>query len=280
MPGATALAATLAPSRPASLNGTPGNQQVSLTWGASSGATGYLVNETDLVSGQTVQLPTVVTTTSTSITGLLVGHWYRFSVTPVAGTVQGPSSDPIEVRTKGFAGSYANYYALGDSYSAGDGAPPYFGAKNCYRSTNSYPYLLGSGVPSPTLIACAGAVTANIDQTVQFSWLPGTQLGELQSYPHGNTLITLTIGGNDVGFSSELTNCITSFTSCKSRRDTISQKITNLEPRLVQIYQELRAAAPGADIIIIGYPCSSRTRPSHTATIPSSTLVWARVRCR
>ncbi|GHO61466.1 hypothetical protein KSC_003580 [Ktedonobacter sp. SOSP1-52] len=244
----------MTPGKPTSLNGTPGNQQVSLSWGAATNATGYLINETDLVSGQTTQLPTVVTGTSYSLIGLQVGRWYRFSITPVAETTQGLSSDPIEVRTKGFSGSYDNYYALGDSYTAGDGAPPYNGAKNCYRSTKSYPYLLASGAPTPILIACSGAVADNIDKTVQYSWLPGTQLGELQSYPRGKTLITLTIGGNDIGFSSELTNCITSFTSCKSRRDAISQRITNLEPRLVQVYKELRTAAPGADIIILGYP--------------------------
>ncbi|GHO42777.1 GDSL-type esterase/lipase family protein [Ktedonospora formicarum] len=250
----SALAAPLAPGKPTALNGQAGDQQVSLSWGSATDAAGYLVNETDLVSAQTQQLPTIITVTSTIITNLQAGHWYRFSITPLAGTLQGPASDPVEVRTKGYSGSYDNYYALGDSYSAGDGAPPYNGAKNCYRSTKGYPYLLSSGAPSPTLIACSGAVTGNIDSTVQYSWLPGTQLAQLQSGPRGKTLITLTIGGNDIGFSSELTNCITSFSSCKSHRASVSQKIINLEPRLVAVYQELRAAAPGADIIIVGYP--------------------------
>lgn len=249
-----ALAAAATPGQPTSINGTSGSQQVSLSWGQATGATGYLVNEKDLVTGQTVQLPTIVTTTSTIVTGLQVGRWYRFSITPVDDTTQGPASNPIEIRTKGFSGSYTNYYALGDSYSSGDGAPPYSGVSGCYRSTKAYPYLLSSGAPTPVLIACSGAVTANIDQTVQNSSLPGTQLGQLQSSPRGNTLITITIGGNDIGFSSELTKCITSFTSCKSDQSAISQKITALQTRLVQVYQELRTAAPGADIVIVGYP--------------------------
>lgn len=249
-----ALADTAAPGQPTSINGTPGNQQVSLSWGAATNATGYLVNETDLVTGQTEQLPAIVTATSTTLTGLKVGHWYRFSITAVNETAQGPSSSPIEIRTTGFSGSYDNYYALGDSYSSGDGAPPYSGAKGCYRSTNVYSFLLGNGAPTPTLIACAGAVTANIDQTVQSSSVPGTQLAQLLGSPRGNTLITITIGGNDIGFSSELTKCITSFTSCKSDQTAISQKISALQTRLVQVYGELRSAAPGADIIIVGYP--------------------------
>jgi lysophospholipase L1-like esterase len=250
----TALAATATPGQPTSISGTTGSQQVSLSWGAASGATGYLVNETDLVTGQTTQLSTLINSTSTTLTGLKVGHWYRFTITGVAAGVQGPASSPIEIRTTGFSGSYDNYYALGDSYSSGDGAPPYFGASGCYRSTNVYSYRLGNGAPTPDLIACSGAVTADIDQVTQSSSVPGTQLSQLLSGPRGNTLITLTIGGNDIGFSSELTKCITSFTSCKSDQSSIAAKITALEPRLAQIYGELRSAAPGADIIIVGYP--------------------------
>ncbi len=249
-----AFAAAATPGQPGTPNGTSGKQQAGLSWGQSSGATWYLVNETDLATGKTVQLSTLITTTSTTVTGLAIGHWYRFSITPVNGTTQGPASSPIEIRTQGFSGSYTNYYALGDSYSSGDGAPPYSGVSGCYRSTKGYPYLLSSGTPTPVLIACSGAVTADIDQTIQNSSLSATQLGQLQSSPRGNTLITITIGGNDVGFSSELTKCITSFTSCKSDQSTISQKITALQTRLAQVYQELRTAAPGADIIIVGYP--------------------------
>lgn len=250
----TAFADTITPGQPSNLNGTSGSQQVSLTWSAATSATGYLVNQEDLATGQTVQLSTVVTTTSTTITGLNVGRWYRFTITPVNGTVQGPTSSPVEIRTKGFSGSYDNYYTMGDSYSSGDGAPPYNGVSGCYRSTNAYAYLLGNGAPTPTMIACAGAVTANVDQTVQSSSLTTTQLGQLLSSPRGNTLITITIGGNDIGFSSELTRCITSFTSCKSDESTISAKISALQSRLAQLYGELRSAAPGADIIIVGYP--------------------------
>ena len=154
----TAFAEEATPGQPTSISGTPGAQQVSLSWGAASGATGYLVNETDLATGQTVQLSPVVTTTSITLTGLKVGHWYRFSITATDGTSQGSASSPIEIRTTGFSGSYDNYYALGDSYSSGDGAPPYSGVSGCYRSTKVYSYLLGNGAPTPTLIACAGAV--------------------------------------------------------------------------------------------------------------------------
>lgn len=236
------------------ISGTPGNQQASLTWTADPNATSYTVEQTDLVTGQVQQLPDVITTTSFTASSLATGHWYRFRVIPVNGTTQGTPSAPIDIRTTGFRGSYDFYYVLGDSYSSGEGSPPYSGATGCYRSTHSYAYLLGTGIPTPTMIACSGAVTNDIDKTVQNSGLPGTQLQQLKSSPLNNALITLTIGGNDVGFANELENCIVSFSSCTSRQASISQKITALEPRLVQVYQEIRQAAPGADIIVLGYP--------------------------
>ncbi|HLI71235.1 MAG TPA: GDSL-type esterase/lipase family protein [Ktedonobacteraceae bacterium] len=244
---AHARAAVATPGKPSSISATPGNQQVALSWGAASGATGYLINETDLVTGTTTQLSTTVTTTSFTVTGLLVGHWYRFSVVPVDDTGQGPSSDPIEVRTTGFSGSYQHYYALGDSYSAGEGAPPYTGPTGCYQSTNGYPYLLGSGVPAPVLLACSGARTTDIDGT-------SGQLSKVPKNPQGNTLITITIGGNDMGFSDEVEKCILSFSSCTHDDSTLTQQIEAFQPRLLQLYQEIRAVAPGADIIIVGYP--------------------------
>lgn len=248
------LADGIAPSQPSSIDGSSGNQQVSLTWGAASNATGYVIEQTDLVTGQVQQLPNMVTSTSATIGSLGVGHWYRFRVIPINGTTQGTASAPIEIRTTGFQGAYNHYYVLGDSYSAGEGAPPYSGTKGCYRSTNSYAYQIGNGVPTPVMFACSGAVTNDIDTTVQFPVLPGTQLQQLKNSPLTNSLITLTIGGNDVNFAKDLESCIFSVHSCTTQQATISQTITALEPRLIQVFQEIRQVAPGADIIVLGYP--------------------------
>jgi lysophospholipase L1-like esterase len=249
------MAAGAVPSKIASIAGASGNQQVSLNWGASTNATGYIIELTDLATGQAQQLPQEVATTSSIIGSLIMGHWYRFRVIPVNGAIQGIPSDPVEIRTTGFQGFYDHYYVLGDSYSSGEGAPPYTGVKGCYRSTNSYAYQLGMGIPTPVMLACSGAITDNIDKTMQHPGLPGTQLQQLQTSPQqGNTLITITIGGNDAGFAKELENCIFSFKTCTTRQAAISQRITALEPRLVQVYQEIRQAAPEGDIVALGYP--------------------------
>jgi lysophospholipase L1-like esterase len=249
-----ALADGIVPSQPPSIDGSSGNQQVSLTWGAANNATGYFIEQTNLVTGQVQQLPNMVTGTSFTVGSLGIGHWYRFRVIPLNGTIQGTASAPIEIRTTGFQGAYAHYYVLGDSYSAGEGAPPYSGPTGCYQSIHSYAYQIGNGAPMPAMFACSGAITDNIDTTVQHPGLPGTQLQQLKNNPQGNSLITLTIGGNDINFAQELELCIFSVHTCTTQQATISQTITALKPRLVQVYQEVRQVAPGADIIVLGYP--------------------------
>ncbi|HEY7417764.1 MAG TPA: GDSL-type esterase/lipase family protein [Ktedonobacteraceae bacterium] len=249
-----AYAAEMTPSQPAALNATPGDQQATLSWSASTGATSYVIEETNLSNGQVQRLPDIVTGTSFTATALAKGQWYSFRVIPVDGTVEGTPSNPIQVRTAGYLGTYDHYYVLGDSYSAGEGTDQYTGLAGCYRSLLAYGYLLGNGVPTPTMIACSGATTGSIDQTAQ-SGTPGTQIQQLKNLPQtGHNLITLTIGGNDIGFSSVLESCILSFTSCTSMQSSVSQKITALEPRLVQVYQEIAQASPGADILVLGYP--------------------------
>lgn len=254
-----AIAAGTMPSQPTTIDGAAGNQQVLLSWGASENATGYLIERVDLATGQAIQLPTLVTGTSSTVGALAAGHWYRFRIIPVNGTLQGTPSTSIEIRTIGFQGSYAHYYVLGDSYSSGEGAPPYSGVKGCYRSVNSYGNRLGSGAPAPVIIACSGAVTDDIDKITQNAGLSGTQLQQLQHNPLANSLITLTIGGNDANFAQELENCIFGLHACTSRRAAISQRIAALEPRLAQVYREIRSAAPGADIVVLGYPLLAAT---------------------
>lgn len=243
------------PGQPGLLQATINTQQLQFTWSSATNATGYWLEQTDILTGAVQELAPRITTTSfaVALNTLETGHWYRFRIIPTNGEERGPASPLVEVRTPGQP-TYDHYFALGDSYSAGDGTPPYTGAKNCYRSEKSYPYLLGTAIPAPILIACTSAVTRNIDQAVQYEHLPGTQLGEMQSYQPGNSLVTITIGGNDADFADELTSCIFSFRACTRNEGTITQRITELTPRLVEIYRKLRQAAPAADIMVAGYP--------------------------
>jgi lysophospholipase L1-like esterase len=239
----------ITPARPAGFIATPGDQSAQLNWKAASDATTYEIQTTDLAT-DVVSISPPQTTNTFTAESLAVGHWYRFRVIPLNGSTAGPASSYIDVRTKGFSGTYASYFALGDSYSSGEGIPPYTDVP-CARSNSSFAYQIGNGVPSPVMIACAGASTDDIDKTAQGPG--GTQLWELQSGTNRtNTLNTISVGGNDIGFTSEIKKCI--LADCTPDQSALRQKIAALTTRLVQVYEEIHTAAPDADIFVIGYP--------------------------
>ncbi len=120
------------------------------------------------------------------------------------------SSIDFAVGEFGIANS-VNYAALGDSYSSGEGAPPFFAGTDgpsdyCHRSVNAYSQVLGSdyGV-TPKFYACSGATTANVLSVSR--WGEPPQITE-PGVDNTANLVTMTIGGNDAGFSDVLTSCI------------------------------------------------------------------------
>src|SRR4051794_2361731 len=88
------------------------------------------------------------------------------------------------------AATAVDYVALGDSYSSGTGAPPYTSSMLCLRSPRGYPQLWVAGhtVSSFRYVACSGATT-------------GSMSGQLRALGAGTDLVTVTVGGNDVGFA-------------------------------------------------------------------------------
>ncbi|CAG7598619.1 SGNH/GDSL hydrolase family protein [Actinacidiphila bryophytorum] len=139
------------------------------------------------------------------------------------------------------------YVALGDSYSAGNGAGNYISSSgDCHRSNSAYP-ALWAGAHSPssfTFAACSGAVTSDVT---------GSQLGGLNS---STGLVTLTIGGNDAGFSDVMTTCVTgSDSTCVNRVNQAETFVRNTLPgRLDTVYNAIRAKAPNARVVVLGYP--------------------------
>jgi len=140
-----------------------------------------------------------------------------------------------------------SYVALGDSYSAGNGAGNYISSSgDCHRSNSAYP-ALWAGAHSPssfTFAACSGAVTTDVTNS---------QLGSLSS---STGLVTITIGGNDAGFSDVMTTCVTGTEStCVSRVNTAETYMRNTLPaRLDAVYNAIRAKAPAARVVVMGYP--------------------------
>ena len=97
----------------------------------------------------------------------------------------------------GFAGSgpaatSTSYVALGDSYSSGVGTGSYTLSSTCKRGVYAYPYLYTQrhAGTSLTFVACSGAKTSDVLAT------------QVQSVTKSTTLVTMTIGGNDIGFAN------------------------------------------------------------------------------
>ncbi len=140
-----------------------------------------------------------------------------------------------------------NYVALGDSYSSGLGAGDYISSSgSCDRSTRAYPELwAGANAPASFVsVACSGATTADV---------LSSQLSALSA---STTLVSITIGGNDAGFSGIMETCVLSSTSsCVNAVSNAEAFVASQLPaRLNTTLQAIRTDAPNAEIVVLGYP--------------------------
>jgi lysophospholipase L1-like esterase len=138
------------------------------------------------------------------------------------------------------------YVALGDSYSSGTGTRTYYDS-NCQKSVYAYPYLLHNAHPTWTFVhaACSGATTSSLLSS------------QVSSVTSDTNWVTYTIGGNDAGFSSVLTECAQpSWSSdCNGAIDNAQSIIQNQLPgRLDQVNNAIKSRAPSAKVIALDYP--------------------------
>lgn len=146
------------------------------------------------------------------------------------------------------------YVALGDSYSAGNGANSTNLDSSCNRNTYAYPYLLSQQKGyALTFVACSGAVTGDVIN------------GQVNSVTSDTKVVTITIGGNDIGFTSLILACTT--LGCSSQISASQNKINNeLPAKLNSTYAAIKAKAPSAQVVVLGYanPFANRTCLSAT----------------
>ncbi|MGW2560243.1 SGNH/GDSL hydrolase family protein [Streptomyces sp. NPDC001514] len=140
-----------------------------------------------------------------------------------------------------------DYVALGDSYSSGLGAGSYISSSgNCKRTNRAYP-ALWAAANSPSsfaFTACSGARTSDVT---------ANQLGPVTS---ATDLVSITIGGNDAGFSDVMTTCVLqSESTCIARVEEAKRYVdTTLPGRLDSVYSAIRSRASAAHVVVLGYP--------------------------
>lgn len=157
------------------------------------------------------------------------------------------------------ADTTVNYVALGDSYASGPGIPNQVDA-TCARSDENYPSLLAAANSwQVTDVSCSGATTTALAGT------QGSQAPQLDALGADTDVVTLTIGGNDLGFSSNLATCAglaakdptgnpcqTFFTS--DGTDRLAQRVDDIAPKIAAALDAVRQRAPYAKVLVVGYP--------------------------
>lgn len=146
-----------------------------------------------------------------------------------------------------FARGADKYVALGDSYSAGNGANSTNLDKDCNRNTFAYPYLAAQQRPNTELhfVACSGAKTDDVIKD------------QVKALDASTKLVSITIGGNDIGFSNLMLNCTLEWSpNCKSAVEESRNKIHNELPgKLDNAYKAIKSGAPNAtQVAVLGYP--------------------------
>lgn len=156
------------------------------------------------------------------------------------------------------------YVALGDSYTAGPLIPNQVDL-NCLRSDHNYPTLARASIHSSSFVdvSCSGATTNDILN-------PGSgELGitvpaQISAVTSGTALVSVGIGGNDIGFSDIVETCAEDSLSspfgspCKNRYtaggvDQLAARVNATAPKVAAVLSAVHAAAPGARVLVVGY---------------------------
>ena len=154
------------------------------------------------------------------------------------------------------------YVALGSSFAAGPAIPEAVPGQSCGRSTANYAHLVAAQLGLDlTEASCIGATIDNVTTTVQEMNPP-----QLEAVTSDTSIITITIGGNDVSYSASLTTCGLdgmNGTSCLEASGggasdvdsfAIDSRLEQEESKLVATLGQLKQAAPAARIYLVGYP--------------------------
>ena len=173
------------------------------------------------------------------------------TVALVAGGVSAPAlAHSGDIRSESSSGSSAReYVALGDSFTSGQGAPPYVAdGTDCLRSKRaSYPIFTDLISPYRLVAnrACSGATVSNV-------------VVQLTGVSASTKLVTLTVGGIDAGSNAVLAACAGSPTApdldCAMELGQTTSRLTALAAQLPGLYAMMATALPNARIAVLGYP--------------------------
>jgi len=157
--------------------------------------------------------------------------------------------------------SAANWAGLGDSYAAGPLIPnQQLNPLGCLRSDRNFAHLAAAALGrSLADVSCSGAKTD--DMTAPQNVTPGPNPPQFNALTTDTQIVTLQIGGNDIGFTSILQNCATANPfahPCRDRyvvngHDTLADKIAATAPKVAAVLQGIHTRSPGARVFVVNY---------------------------
>jgi len=194
------------------------------------------------------------------------------AATPTATATSRPASPPTPT-SRAANVPRGPYVALGDSYTAGLGVPQQTGTTaGCGQSTGSYPYLVARSLRLKlTDVSCSSATIANMTAVQPTS--DGTNPAQLSALSSGTALVTIGIGGNDIGIIDIVTKCAeldlvpalipgrssAGLTPCEDYytsggTDQIQQRIRAVTGNLADALKQISERSPHARVYVVGYP--------------------------
>jgi lysophospholipase L1-like esterase len=160
----------------------------------------------------------------------------------------------------GTAEAAPRYTALGDSYAAGPLIPNPLTPLGCLKSSNNYGRIAQRTLAFAEYrdATCSGARTDHMTATQNVS--PGPNPPQFNSLSADTELVTLSIGGNDIGFSDLAQDCVSVLpfgSPCRDRYtrggDQISARIAATAPKVAAALQGIHTRAPLAKVLVVNY---------------------------
>jgi hypothetical protein len=155
----------------------------------------------------------------------------------------------------------ARWVGLGDSFAAGPLIPNQsLSPLGCLRSSRNFARLAAAQEGHAlTDVSCSGARTTHM--TAPQSTSAGTNPPQLDAVTADTGIVSLQIGGNDIGFTEILQNCVTYNPfgrPCQNRynpggNDEIAARIVATAPKVAAVIQGVRAKAANARILVVNY---------------------------
>jgi lysophospholipase L1-like esterase len=162
-------------------------------------------------------------------------------------------------------GPVGRYVALGDSYAAGPLIPTTDLAGGCARSDHNYGHLLADALDVTDFVdvTCSGAKTRDLTH-VQRPFGDARIPPQMRAVTADTSLVTLTIGGNDLDLFSTLVRTCTQLRSsdpkgapCARRLATqgpdLDGAVATISRNVAGVLRTIRRTAPDAKVLLVGY---------------------------